>query len=72
MILGVISDGTETGTFVFEESAVQNDRGQLWEKGATNSQGFFTLKNPGSGKFLTATSFSDRLAVQGTVPFNSL
>ena len=52
------------GTFVFEETFDPDDAGQMWEKGVPNSQGFFTLKNPVSGKFLIAES-EDRLSVKG-------
>ena len=52
------------GTFVFEETYDPDDAGQMWEKGVPNSQGFFTLKNPASGKFLIAES-EDRLSVKG-------
>ena len=35
---------------------VQDQRGQSWEKGEANQQGFFTLKNPASQKALTTDS----------------
>ena len=35
---------------------VQDQRGQTWEKGEANQQGYFTLKNPASQKALTTDS----------------
>ena len=35
---------------------VQDQRGQSWEKGEANQQGYFTLTNPASQKALTADS----------------
>ena len=35
---------------------VQDQRGQSWEKGEANQQGYFTLKNPASQKALTTDS----------------
>ena len=46
-VLGVV-DG--------EVKLVQDNRGQSWEKGEANQQGFFTLKNPASQKALTTDS----------------
>ena len=39
---------------------------QLWKKGETDTQGYFTLKNFGVPKFLTATSESD-LRIKGNI-----
>ena len=36
---------------------------QIWLRGQTNRDGYFTLKNPASGKFLSARE--DRLALEG-------
>ena len=46
-VLGVV-DG--------EVKLVQDNRGQSWEKGEANQQGYFTLTNPASQKALTADS----------------
>ena len=46
-VLGVV-DG--------EVKLVKDNRGQSWEKGETNQQGYFTLKNPASQKALTTDS----------------
>ena len=46
-VLGVV-DG--------EVKLVQDNRGQSWEKGEANQQGYFTLKNPASQKALTTDS----------------
>ena len=43
---------------------VQDQRGQSWEKGEANQQGFFTLKNPASQKALTTDS-EGFLAIEG-------
>lgn len=46
-VLGVVDDKVKL---------VQDDRGQSWEKGEINQQGYFTLTNPASQKALTADS----------------
>ena len=46
-VLGVV-DG--------EVKLVQDHRGQSWEKGEANQQGYFTLTNPASQKALTTDS----------------
>ena len=43
---------------------VQDQRGQSWEKGEANQQGYFTLKNPASQKALTTDS-EGHLAIEG-------
>ena len=43
---------------------VQDQRGQSWEKGEANQQGYFTLKNPESQKALTTDS-EGFLAIEG-------
>ena len=49
---------------VKEENIVQEDVRQMWVKGVTNSEGFFTLINPQSQKVLTAISV-DSLKLEG-------
>ena len=46
-VLGVVDSEVEL---------VKDHRGQSWEKGEANQQGYFTLTNPGSQKALTADS----------------
>ena len=38
---------------VLDDKAVKLTSSQLWIKGSENSDGYFTLKNIGTGKFLT-------------------
>ena len=47
LVLGVV-DG--------EVKLVQDQRGQSWEMGEGNNQGYFTLTNPASQKALTTDS----------------
>ena len=49
---------------VNEDSMVQNDAGQMWKKGETNDEGYFTLINPRSKKVLTAIS-AHSLGIEG-------
>ena len=46
----------ENTTTVNKETIIQNNSGQLWEKGLVEENGYFTLKNPQSQKLLTAVS----------------
>ena len=55
-VLRVIGDNVEL---------VQNGAGELWEKGETNKEGYFTLTQSSSGKALTAIS-ADCLVIKGT------
>ena len=48
---------------VVEEAFIENNLGQLWRKGAENVDGFFTLINPQSDKFLTAATSKVLVAV---------
>ena len=49
--------GVETITDrVFHEVFDENNNSQMWLKGEESEDGFFTLTNPSSKKFLTATS----------------
>ena len=41
---------------VIEINKAHNDNSQLWKKGVPNADGYFTLKNEGLKKFLTAKS----------------
>ena len=55
------SAGTEVGT---EQPIVQGDIGSQWEIGMNDSSGYFTIKNPHSGRFLTAFT-ADKLTIEG-------
>ena len=48
--------GTAYGDQVIQESFVKDEPGQLWEKGSVNDEGYFTIKNSMSTKFITAIS----------------
>lgn len=41
---------------VNEDTMLQNDARQMWKKGETNDEGYFTLINPRLKKVLTAIS----------------
>ena len=49
--LGTMPDGN-----VIQEDFVDGKQGQLWKKGSLNAEGYFTLENSETSKFLTATS----------------
>ena len=53
------------GKVILEDYEEGKDE-QLWKKGETDTQGYFTLKNFGVPKFLTATSESD-LRIKGNI-----
>ena len=44
---------TAAGSVVVEEAVDINNDGQKWERSADNGSGYFTLKNPTSGMYLT-------------------
>ena len=48
-------DSTIDGAKVILEAA-DNSAEQMWHRGTQNSEGYFTLQNPVSRKFLTAKS----------------
>ena len=56
-VLSVIDDNVEL---------VQNGAGELWEKGETNKEGYFTLTQSSSEKALTAIS-TDCLVIKGKI-----
>ena len=56
-VLGVVEDNVEL---------VQNGAGELWEKGETNKEGYFTLTQSSSEKALTAIS-TDCLVIKGKI-----
>ena len=47
--------GTD-GNMVTPEVKKENEKGQLWNKGNENAEGYFTLENHESSQFLTAIS----------------
>ena len=67
---------------VLEDKADNSTSSQIWIKGPTNSDGYFTLKNKGTGKFLqgertpmtfgkgTKNLFSQRLKSKFSSLFN--
>ena len=57
-------DNNTAGSAVVEEALDATDAGQKWERSADDSSGYFTLKNPNSGKFLSAAN-ADTLTIQG-------
>ena len=64
-ILGLIDTtaaGDKTVAFVVKDDTLTD--GQNWSRGTTDSNGYFTLQNPATKKFLTATS-SDSLWIKG-------
>ena len=56
-VLRVIGDNVEL---------VQNGAGELWEKGETNKEGYFTLTKSSTEKALTAIS-ADCLVLKGKI-----
>ena len=63
---GNIADGSA----VFEEALHvmfdgSTDDGQLWERSASDSSGYFTLMNPKSGKLLTGDNTTIVLRIEG-------
>ena len=59
----VVLGETNAGKLV-EENLLEDNPGQLWVKGMTDSSGFFTLINSKSKTFLTAIS-EKALAAKG-------
>ena len=55
-VLGLLNDGTEIGTLVVLESKKRSvcSEGQKWLRDAADEGGWFRLKNPLSGRVLTA------------------
>ena len=58
-VLGITPDGSIT-----EEDSVENEPGQLWKRGKSNADGYFSLENTDTPKVMTAISLS-RLEVKG-------
>ena len=55
-VLGLfVLDSTIDGTKVLLEISDKSAE-QMWYRSVSNSKGYFTLKNPMTGKFLTASS----------------
>ena len=57
-VLGLFSDGIHTDTtVVLETKSADMNNGQIWLRGMAND-GYFTLQNVNSGKFMSAESMS--------------
>ena len=68
-VFGVKNDATISGTPVIEEQPKQSlrkDPGQEWQRGFENIDGYFTLINPNSEMYLTATG-ATTLEIQGDI-----
>ena len=48
-----------------EENFDENSHSQMWIRGKLNREGFFTLSNSISGKFLTHESRDENLKLKG-------
>ena len=59
---------TEAGSEVVEEPLGSSDVGQQWERSANDDSGFFNLKHPTSGLFLTMNP-DDHTLTLGNVKF---
>ena len=57
--MGILHDGS-----IAEEDFVENEAGQLWKRGKSNADGYFSLENTDTPKVMTAISLS-RLEVKG-------
>ena len=55
----------ENGQVSLEALGLHDER-QMWEKGDTNDEGYFTLTNPDTEKVLTAT-YLNGLAIEGMI-----
>ena len=55
----------EAGSSVEEVEFVSNDVGQQWERSVDDNSGYFTLKNPKSGKFLNGHNPPNMLTIEG-------
>ena len=56
----------EAGSAVEAVAFDANDTIQQWERSADDDSGYFTLKNPKSGKFLTGHNPPNTLTIEGT------
>ena len=55
----------KNGNYVCEEIMDRNLSNQLWKKGPTNNEGFFTLLSPNSNGFMSAIS-ENGIEIKGT------
>ena len=60
---------TDAGSVVVEEAVDTNDDDQKWERSSDDGSGYFTLKNPTSGLFLTGHNPPKNLTIEGTASF---
>ena len=63
-VFGVENDATTSGTPVIKEKTKVRDVGKIWRRGFENIDGYFTLINPNSELYLTATG-ATTLQIQG-------
>ena len=62
-----VNANTAPGSAIVLEAVLDSsDVGQLWERSADDDSGFFTLKNPNSGLFLTYTGSA--YTIGNTIP----
>ena len=66
-VLSVANNDKDPGTSVIEKNLVQNDVRQIWVRGKAAGSAYYTLLNPNSGKYLTATSTG--LKIEGEILF---
>ena len=66
----ILGGSTADGTEVTKQNSASSDS-QQWSRSVENDQGYFTLQNPMSGKFLSASSSFDEdiLMLTGKVQF---
>ena len=56
LVLGHVGDGTDS--VVLQEESNPLSDGQIWTRSTYDEDGFFTLKNPSSGRVLTSSSIT--------------
>ena len=56
LVLGDMGDGTDS--VVLQEQSNPLSDGQIWTRSTYDEDGFFTLKNPSSGRVLTSSSIT--------------
>ena len=61
----VQDDPRRANLAVIAEGLVQNKTEQMWIKAPLNKEGFFTLRNPYSGKLLTGTKENELIVKPG-------
>ena len=68
-VLGLENGEIKAGARVTSEYKINDSAEQTWFRGAKDQNGWFTLRNLASGKFLTADTYTKpmelRLTIQG-------